>query len=62
LTAHHNQEPSHISFYTDKWGPVGGDDPDFTPLNESTPLLCKVPWLKSVLPACRWSQLFEAPE
>lgn len=53
MTADHNEYAPRTSQHRSSWEPVGGDDPDFAPLAESTPLLCKMPWLKSVLPSCR---------
>jgi len=32
---------------------VGGDDPDFSPNERRTPLICAVPGLRRVLPQCR---------
>jgi len=54
MTAHYEEKQSPSSTNQDYSHPVGGDDPDFGPMTESTPVLCKVPGLKSVLPQCRW--------
>lgn len=32
---------------------VGGSDPDFAPQADRRPLVCSVPWMKSLLPQCR---------
>lgn len=36
-----------------RWMDVGGDDPDFVPMPASTPVLCRIPGLKSLLPHCQ---------
>jgi len=53
MTTDHNEYAPGTFQNSSSWEPVGGDDPDFAPVTEFPPLLCKVPWLKSVLPACR---------